>query len=47
MGQNRQLLPCAVGGVMVGRYGVEREFSLELGKVLCDCLGVIYAVLVS
>lgn len=34
MGQNRQLLRCAVGSVMVGRYGVEREFSLELGKGL-------------
>jgi hypothetical protein len=34
VGQNRQLLPCAVGCVMVGRDGVQREFSLELGKGL-------------
>jgi hypothetical protein len=27
MGQNRQLLPCAVGGVMVSRDGVERELQ--------------------
>ena len=34
MGQNRQLQPCAVGGVVVGRDGVQREFALELGKGL-------------
>jgi hypothetical protein len=34
MGQNGQLLPCAVGRVMVGGNGVEREFSLKLGKGL-------------
>jgi hypothetical protein len=32
VGQNGQLLPCTVGGVMVGGNGVEREFALELGK---------------
>ena len=34
MGQNRQLQPCAVGGVVVGRDGIQREFALELGKGL-------------
>ena len=34
VGQNGELLPCTVGGVMVGGNGVEREFSLELGKGL-------------
>ena len=34
VGQNGQLLPGAVGRVMVGGNGVEREFSLELGKGL-------------
>ena len=32
MGQNQQLPPCTVGGVMLGRDGIQREFSLELGK---------------
>ena len=32
VGQNGQLLPGAVGRVMVGGNGVQREFSLELGK---------------
>ena len=32
VGQNGQLLPGAVGRVMVGWNDVEREFSLELGK---------------
>ena len=34
VGQNGQLLPCTIGGVMVGGNSVEREFSLELGKGL-------------
>src|SRR5882724_6515816 len=34
VGQNGQLLPGAVGGVMVSGNGVEREFTLELGKGL-------------
>src|SRR6266481_10144898 len=34
MRQNRQLLPSAVGGVMVSRHRVEREFALELGEGL-------------
>ena len=34
VGQNGQLLPGAVGRVMVGGNGVEREFSLELGEGL-------------
>ena len=32
MGQNGELLPRAIGSIVVGGNGVEREFSLELGK---------------